>query len=191
MNTDQVSALFAVLALGALAIGALGLISAVLLRVERHGMYLRQLRPVLGPLALGIAAVSTAGSLYYSETAGFFPCEMCWYQRIGMYSLVVVLAVAVIRRDRGSGWYALPLALGGLAISVYHYQLQLFGGQGSICDAQAPCTARWVESFGFVTIPFMAGCGFVGVAALVVLSLRCDQANGEQEAPGEIPSEVP
>ena len=169
MSTGQVSDFFAVLALGSLVIGCWGVVAALGSDAEARA---RQLRPVLLSLALAIAAVSTAGSLYYSEVAGFTPCEMCWYQRICMYALVPVLAVAVVRRDRRGGWYALPLALAGLGLSVYHYQLQLFPEQGSTCAAEAPCTYQWVDSLGFVSIPFMAGCGFIGVAGLAVLSLR-------------------
>ncbi len=169
MSTDQVSAFLAVLALGSLAVGGLSLAGAVAPGAELRA---QRLRPALIPLALAVAAVSTAGSLYYSEVAGYPPCEMCWYQRIFMYALVPVLAVALARRDARGGWYALPLAVAGLAVSVYHYQLQLFPDQGSACDVQAPCTSRWVEGLGFATIPFMAGCGFVGVAGLAVLSLR-------------------
>ncbi len=169
MSVGQVSDFFAVLALGSLLIGCGGVVAALARGAEARA---RQLRPVLLPLALVIAAVSTAGSLYYSEVAGYPPCEMCWYQRICMYALVPVLAVALIRRDGRGGWYALPLALAGLGLSVYHYQLQLFPGQGSTCDASAPCTYQWVDSLGFVSIPFMAGGGFVGVAGLTLLSLR-------------------
>ena len=169
MSTGQVSDFFAVLALGSLAIGCSGAVVALAPGADARA---RQLRPVLLPLALAIATVSTAGSLYYSEVAGYLPCEMCWYQRICMYALVPVLAVALARRDPRGGWYALPLAVAGLGLSVYHYQLQLFPGQGSTCDAEAPCTYQWVDSLGFVSIPFMAGCGFVGVAGLALLSLR-------------------
>ena len=169
MSVGQVSDFLAVLALGSLVIGGSGAVAALAPGAEARA---RRLRPVLLPLALAIATVSTAGSLYYSEVAGYPPCEMCWYQRICMYSLVPVLAVALIRRDRRGGWYGLPLALAGLGLSVYHYQLQLFGGQGSTCDAEAPCTYQWVDSFGFVSIPFMAGGGFIGVAGLLLLSIR-------------------
>ncbi|MCY4663948.1 MAG: disulfide bond formation protein B [Acidimicrobiaceae bacterium] len=169
MSTGQVSDFFAVLALGSLVIGCWGAGAALAPGAEARA---RQLRPVLLPLALAIAAVSTAGSLYYSEVAGYLPCEMCWYQRICMYALVPVLAVALVRRDRWGGWYALPLAVAGLGLSVYHYQLQLFPDQGSTCDASAPCAYQWVDSFGFASIPFMAGCGFVGVAGLALLSIR-------------------
>jgi len=158
-----------VLALGSLVIGCSGAVAAL---APGAGARALPLRPALLPLALVIASVSTAGSLYYSEVAGYLPCEMCWYQRICMYALVPVLAVALARRDRGGGWYGLPLAVAGLGLSVYHYQLQLFPGQGSTCDASAPCAYRWVDSLGFVSIPFMAGGGFVGVAGLLLLSLR-------------------
>ena len=185
MSTAQVSGFFAVLALGSLVIGGAGFAGALLPEAPARAS---NLRPVLLPLALAIAAVATAGSLYYSEVAGYPPCEMCWYQRICMYSLVPVLAVALARRDRGGGWYGLPLALAGLGLSVYHYQLQMFPGQGSTCDAAAPCTYQWVDTLGFVSIPFMAGCGFVGVAGLGVLSLRSgryEPADGGSEPIGD------
>ena len=169
MSTGQVSDFLAVLALGSLVIGCSGAVAALAPGAEARA---RQLRPVLLPLALAIATVSTAGSLYYSEVAGYLPCEMCWYQRICMYALVPVLAVALIRRDRRGGWYGLPLAVAGLGLSMYHYQLQLFPDQGSTCDVAAPCTYQWVDSLGFVSIPFMAGGGFIGVAGLLLLSLR-------------------
>jgi disulfide bond formation protein DsbB len=172
VSTAQVSDFFAVLALGSLVIGGLSLAAALLPTAPARVL---QLRPVLLPLGLAIAAVATAGSLYYSEMAGYPPCEMCWYQRICMYPLVAVLAVAVARRDLRGGWYALPPAVAGLGLSVYHYQLQLRPDQGSTCDVSAPCTYQWVDSLGFMSIPFMAGCGFVGVAGLAVLSLRSPQ----------------
>ena len=166
------SDLLAVLALGSLVIGCWSLAGLLLPGAAARA---RQLQPVLLPLALAIAAAATAGSLYYSEVAGYPPCEMCWYQRICMYSLVPVLAVALARRDARGGWYALPPAVAGMGLSVYHYQLQMFPDQGSSCDVAAPCTYQWVDSLGFVSIPFMAGCGFVGVAGLAALSLRSGQ----------------
>ena len=61
-------------------------------------------------LAWAMAAIAMAGSLYYSEVAGFPPCEYCWYQRIAMYPLVVILGIAMVRRDYGIRRYVLPLA---------------------------------------------------------------------------------
>ena len=66
------------------------------------------------------AVVATAGSLYFSEVMDLQPCVLCWYQRILMYPLAAVLAVGILRRDRGIAAYVLPLTLLGLAIATYH-----------------------------------------------------------------------
>jgi hypothetical protein len=60
-------------------------------------------RDVALPAATAIALVTTLGSLYYSEVAGYPPCTLCWYQRIAIYPQVVVLGVAALRRDRRCG----------------------------------------------------------------------------------------
>lgn len=171
MSVDQVSIFLALLALLALAVGVIALTACFVSSLQER---LADFRPLLLPLALAVATVATAGSLYYSEVAGYPPCELCWYQRIGMYPLVPVLAVGLWRRGRAAGWYALPLAVGGLGVSVYHYQLQLSGGQSSSCDPSAPCSFQWVDALGFASIPFMAGCGFVAIAGLALLSIRSD-----------------
>lgn len=119
-------------------------------------------------LAAAVAVASTGGSLYYSEIAGFVPCELCWFQRIAMYPLAVILPVAAVRGDRSVGRHALPLAMLGAAVSIYHVQLQAFPDQSTSCDAAAPCTVREVTAFGFVTIPMMALAGFVAITALLL-----------------------
>jgi disulfide bond formation protein DsbB len=123
------------------------------------------------PLAAAVAVGATAGSLYFSESAGFVPCELCWFQRIAMYPMSVILVLAALRRDRSVLPYALALSVIGLGISAYHIQLQLFPDQGSFCDATNPCTARWVEAFGWMTIPQMAGLSFALIASLSALAI--------------------
>lgn len=171
MSVDQVSIFLALLALLALAVGVIALAACFTAGLRER---LADFKPLLLPLALAVATVATAGSIYYSEVAGYPPCELCWYQRIGMYPLVPVLAVGLWRRGRAAGWYALPPAVVGLGVSVYHYQLQLSGGQSSSCDPSAPCSFQWVDALGFASIPFMAGCGFVAIAGLALLSIRSD-----------------
>lgn len=122
------------------------------------------------PLAALVATSAMAGSLYYSEIAKFVPCELCWFQRIAMYPLALLLTIAAVRRDRRIAAYAVPLAVAGLAVSIYHYQLEWFPNQGSSCAVDAPCSARQVEVFGFVSIPFMAGCGFIAIIGLLLVS---------------------
>jgi disulfide bond formation protein DsbB len=171
------SRFFSLLALIALAGGVVAAASLVL-----KAPVLQRLRLDLGsvalPLAALVATVATLGSLYYSEVANFTPCKFCWYQRIAMYPLALILVIATVRRDLAVRRYAIPLALVGLALSVYHYQLQLFPDQASACDVEAPCTTKEVEELGFVTIPFMAGCGFLAIAAMLAAA-RPDRTTEE------------
>lgn len=120
-------------------------------------------------LALAVAGTAMAGSLYYSEIADYTPCKLCWFQRICMYPLVVILAVGTRRRDRAGATYALPLSVIGIGIAAYHAQLQQFPNQESgFCTLDAPCTAKQVDEFGFLTIPLMALSGFVLITVLLI-----------------------
>ena len=127
-------------------------------------------------LAWLVAAVATAGSLYFSEVANYTPCRLCWYQRICMYPLAVILLVGALRRDRAVAWYGLPLAGIGLVVSCYHYLIEWYPSlEATSCDPTAPCTLVWFREFGFVTLSFMAGCGFVAIIAL----LACRYPQGD------------
>ena len=129
----------------------------------------------LGPInalwmAWVVAAVATTGSLIYSEVIHFLPCKLCWFQRIAMYPMTVILFVGAIRKEAAARLYALPLAIGGLAISIWHYLVQSFPAmEGGSCDPTVPCSAKYVDVFGFISIPFMAGAGFALIAVLLLL----------------------
>jgi disulfide bond formation protein DsbB len=121
-------------------------------------------------LAWLMAAIAMAGSLYYSEVAGFPPCEYCWYQRIAMYPLVVILGVAILRKDAGVRRYALPLAVPGSLIALYHYGVERFPDlQVGECSAQIPCSQVWVWKFDLVSIAFMAFVCFSVIVTLLLL----------------------
>jgi disulfide bond formation protein DsbB len=120
-----------------------------------------------GPwLAFAIAAIATSGSLYYSEIAHYTPCEMCWLQRGAMYPLSVLLLIAAIRGDRRAWRYVVPVATVGLMFSLYHYQLELVPDQPSMCSPNVPCSVRWVDVYGFVSLAFMAGASFISILAI-------------------------
>jgi disulfide bond formation protein DsbB len=128
-------------------------------------------------LAGTVAVVAMAGSLWFSEGAHFPPCELCWYQRIAMYPLAVVLPVAAWRGDRAVRPYAILLASIGLAVSAWHNLIETFpsldtGG----CDPTNPCTLRWVEGLGFWTIPRMAAVAFVLVLTALLLDRPATEA---------------
>jgi disulfide bond formation protein DsbB len=111
-------------------------------------------------LAFGPAIAALLGSLYFSEIAGFIPCELCWYQRILMYPIVVILLVGIFNDDWLLPKYVLPLSITGFLVSSYHYGLQnhIFGS--TVCSAGVSCATREINVFGFITIPFLAGIAF-------------------------------
>lgn len=124
-------------------------------------------------LAWLMAAVATMGSLYYSQVAHFVPCELCWYQRIAMYPLVVVLGIAAFRGDRAIRRYVLPIAVVGGLISSYHYLIQRYPDlSAGTCSAGVPCTAAYVWKFDAVSIPFMALVSFGVIVATLALDRR-------------------
>jgi disulfide bond formation protein DsbB len=131
---------------------------------------LEALGPQVLPLALVVALVATLGSLYLSEVAHFEPCRLCWYQRIAMYPLALVLGVAVVRRDQAVRPYALALALAGLPISAYHYLVERFPTlEAAGCSPDNPCSIVWVWHFHYISIPLMAASAFALIAALLLL----------------------
>lgn len=129
-------------------------------------------------LAALVALTATIGSLYLSEGAHLVPCRFCWYQRIGMYPLGVILLVATIRRDWRVKPYALTLAIGGAAISVYHVLIEHYPSleAGVTCDPSNPCSINLIKGFDLPVVPFpfmqsipyMALSGFLFVATVLL-----------------------
>jgi disulfide bond formation protein DsbB len=180
MANEAFELFFALLAF--LALGG----SAVVLIARLTGANVgRQLLAGLAPLGLAIPAlvtsVSMIGSLYFSESVGYRPCVLCWYQRIAMYSLAIVLVIAAIRKDRGIAPYAMALAGVGVVISGYHWLLEQWPSidTGS-CSADAPCSVPYFQVFGFVSLAFMAFCAFVTVLVFVGVVSRQNAATMKQ-----------
>jgi disulfide bond formation protein DsbB len=124
-------------------------------------------------LAFLVSAIATGGSLFFSEIAGFVPCELCWYQRICMYPLSIVTLLAALADERRIARYLLPLPVVGAGVSVYHLLVE--NGvvkQSQICLLSAPggCATKWIEEFGYVTIPTLALTGFALAFALLLLT---------------------
>jgi disulfide bond formation protein DsbB len=125
------------------------------------------------------AGTATLGSLYLSEVAHLIPCTLCWYQRIAMYPLAVILTIAAIRRDAGVRIYAFVLAGIGTVIAGYHYIIQWFPNlEGTSCTTSVPCTGVWFRVFGFVSIPYMA----LSTFALVLVLMVAHRSNAAEPA---------
>ena len=120
-----------------------------------------------------VALVATAGSLYFSEVAGFPPCELCWYQRILMYPLVVVLGVAAYEGTVGVWKTGLPLSVLGVGIAAYHTAIQTSPGV-TTCTVGGGCTATYWEGLGIFTIPRLSLLAFALITAGLVLVAYVD-----------------
>lgn len=122
-------------------------------------------------LAWIVSIVATLGSLYFSEIRGFIPCELCWYQRILMYPLVLILGIGTFQSDFSIKKFVLPMALIGWLISFYHYLIQKVPGFAEIkpCVNGVPCSAQYINWFGFITIPFLALTAFTIIIILMLL----------------------
>lgn len=107
--------------------------------------------------------IATLGSLYFSEVRGFEPCTFCWYQRILMYPIVLILGIALYQKNAKIALTTAVFAIVGGSISIYHYGLQKlsFLQDGAPACGNVPCTGQYVNYLGFITIPFMALTAFV------------------------------
>lgn len=119
-----------------------------------------------------VSVIATLGSLYFSEIKGFIPCELCWYQRIPMYPLTLILGIGTFQNDLTVKKYVLPMAIIGWSISLFHYLEQKVPGFAKIkpCANGVPCSAEYINWFGFITIPFLALVAFTLIAILMLLT---------------------
>lgn len=212
MTTATASLFFAILSLAALT----GAVALTILLVAGRGMApgagrdpltgVARLRADLAtaalPVAWIVATVTTLGSLYYSEIAHFVPCALCWYQRIAVYPLVLLLGIAALRRDRAVRIYVIAQCAVGAVIATYHAYIQAFPPETgtSFCTAEAPCTTRYVWELGFVSLPFMALTAFLFIITLMIVAGPADRpddadaeplSTADDLAPGDTGSHLP
>ena len=110
-----------------------------------------------------VALIATLGSLYFSEIMQYEPCKLCWIQRIFMYPLVIIYGTALIKKDMRIALPGIIFSSIGMCISIYHYatqKLPVLQDTGGFCG-DVPCTLQYVNYFGFITIPFLAGIAFI------------------------------
>ncbi|MEK7195546.1 MAG: disulfide oxidoreductase [Patescibacteria group bacterium] len=120
-----------------------------------------------------VALVATLGSLFYSEVAGFEPCKLCWFQRILMYPQVLLLGMALWKKDPSVVKYSIALSSIGAVIAIYHYLLQRGMAPGLPCAAvgySVNCSKVFVMNFGYITIPLMAFSAFALILTLGILN---------------------
>ncbi len=134
--------------------------------------------------ALLVAWVATLGSLYFSEVRGYAPCTWCWYQRILMYPMALILPVGLLRRDAQLPYYTLAFSLLGMTASTYHYLLQktTWFSAGTFCTGGVPCNLAYINWFGFITIPFLALIAFTLILFASAIALTARRPLWDEEA---------
>ena len=122
-----------------------------------------------------VALISTLASLFFSEVMKLPPCVLCWYQRIAMYPLVIITAVAILKKDLNNlVYYVLPLGILGWLIALYHNLLYYHILPESIapCQTGISCTTRLIEIFGFITIPLGSFIAFTIILICTIIYQR-------------------
>lgn len=121
-----------------------------------------------------VALVSTFAALFIGEVMGMTPCQLCWYQRILMFPLAVILGIAAFANDRRGAIYALPLALGGVAVAGYHTALVAgwVPPWWTPCGAGPSCSDQKLVSLGDIQIPWLSLLAFAAIVALLYAYLR-------------------
>ena len=121
-----------------------------------------------------VASVSTMGSLFFSYVMNFAPCVLCWYQRIFLFPLVIILAVGLFPLDKSVVKYALPLAIVGWLTAAYHNLLYAGIIPESIqpCSQGVSCTEEYIKLFGFLSIPMLSLLSFSTIISLLILLQR-------------------
>ena len=123
-----------------------------------------------------IALVAVVGSLYFSEVRGFAPCVLCWYQRIAIYPLIILLPIGILEKDPRIADYVLSLTVVGLLISIFQNLLyyKVIPESISPCTAGVSCTTKYVEYFGFISIPLLS---FIALASITYVMVVYKKSN--------------
>ena len=116
-----------------------------------------------------MVTLASLGSLFFSEVMGVPICVLCWYQRIAMYPLVIILAIGLFPFDPRVVRYAFAFA--GIGWLLSFYQLLLIAGvipeRMQPCVQGVPCSETHVQIFGVFNIPALSLITFSAVTLLL------------------------
>jgi disulfide bond formation protein DsbB len=121
-----------------------------------------------------LISASTLGSIFFSHIMDFAPCVLCWYQRIFLFPLVIILATGLFPFDKRVIVYSLPLAIIGWFVALYHNLLYsgIIPQELQPCSKGVSCTEKYIDLFGFLTIPMLSLIAFSMIILLLILLKR-------------------
>lgn len=120
-------------------------------------------------LAWVLSTLGLLVSLYFSEIRHIAPCDLCWYQRICLYPLVIILGIAAYRGSSYVLPYIYPQVLIGLLFAFYLIALQEIPSWDPIelCGAAVSCKDKVDIGLGPITIPMLSAANFILLAILL------------------------
>ncbi|HDR8054780.1 disulfide bond formation protein B [Bacillus cereus] len=113
-----------------------------------------------------VSIVATIGSLYFSEVKGYVPCSLCWYQRILMYPIPLLMFISILTNDKNVKYYLRYFSGIGIVISSYHNYIQFTQQKSSFCSVTSSCLTIYGKWGGFITIPLMSLTAFIIIFVL-------------------------
>jgi disulfide bond formation protein DsbB len=135
-----------------------------------------------------VASIATGGSLFFSQIMPFIPCELCWFQRICMYPLSILTLLMALRNDNRAARYLLPLPIVGACVSIYHILIEnnvITEPPACIINSAASCGTKWINEFGYMTIPTLALTAFLLLIGFLVLA-----STGDAEETATLPADA-
>ena len=129
--------------------------------VRKYGLYFAWL----------VATVGSLGSFYFSDILNIEPCHLCWYQRIALFPLVVILGIATYRGFLDIPRYVIPQAVAGFILASYQIAIQEIPGWNPVemCGAGPSCSEKISIGLGPVTIPMLSAMAFFTVCVFLTL----------------------
>lgn len=123
-------------------------------------------------LAFIVAITAFFGSMFFSNILGYYPCLLCWYQRIAIFPLSLILLIALITNDLKVYRYVIPLASIGALIAGYHYIVQISPAVACSAQGGVDCAVAYTNVAGYVTIPLMAFTACLLIIALMLVGKK-------------------
>lgn len=173
MNETGVHALNVTLGAGAIVLQVLSVVAlGILFFGPRKSEFLDFVNKHLLPIGFLLSLSAVCFALVYSEIIHFVPCVLCWWQRVFMFPLVPIFAVALWDKDRRVVKYVLPLLVLGFLVSVYQNFFYYFGESSAPCDASGvSCYAHLISEFGgYISIPMLSLTIFFSLLTLVCIA---------------------
>lgn len=182
MKTETISLVLSYLTIGLAVLLLLLLVFVVVAYFnskvkEGFDKLIKRMRPRIFLLIFLLLFGAVVSSLYYSQVVGFAPCELCWYQRISIFSLALIFGIAAIKKDSNIYPYALTLSLFGCIVAFYHVYVQFFQNKLGVCSTEGltiSCSKRYIEAISFISIPVMSLVVLFTVIVAMVIFVRED-----------------